>query len=574
MHGMMRIALILAMICSLFNVAGTSATEWINPPVSFEPPPWPEWVLRHWVWENEGTTESLVTLVEDYLARDIPVGAVIIDAPWETEYNTFEFDADRYPDHADLIEYLHDMDIRVFLWITSMINVDAPNYEFALENDFFLNKGQTVKWWHGEGSFIDYTNPFAMEWWHGLMDGCLDLDIDGWKCDGTDPYTWLLIIPWGYAGPMTPRDYSNYYYRDFYHYTREKLGDDRVITSRPVDSFYGLIDYVFAPRDVCHAGWVGDQDPTFFGLRHALHNMFESARRKYVNFGSDIGGFRGGKKEKNLFIRWAQLGACSPIMENGGGGEHRPWMYDGETLDIYRNCVRLHHQMIPYLYSEGARCYEEDTPLMQPQPGIWQFCLGRSIFVSTVAWDVTSRMILFPFCSKWVDFWDSTEYEGGSWILYQVPLNRYPVFIRKGAVIPFDGNCGCDTGPLRDHHFPGITFVLLPDGDGSFDLHDGQGGGTVVRYRESIPEDGTNTLLEINLSATDLPVEFMIWNWRRSSYVTDVRLQPSVILKHYDSGEGYRQADTGWFPDHGEGKLWVKPGSASRGLNIRFISAK
>jgi alpha-glucosidase (family GH31 glycosyl hydrolase) len=127
-----------------------------------------------------------------------------------------------------------------------------------------------------------------------------------------------------------------------------------VITARPVDSIAGPLTYTFAPRDVNHAGWVGDQHPTFAGLRIALSLMFASARATYVNFGSDIGGFRSGQgREKSHFIRWAQLGALSPIMGNGGNGEHRPWIYDEESL-IYRQFVKLHHELIPYLYNEGA----------------------------------------------------------------------------------------------------------------------------------------------------------------------------------------------------------------------------
>lgn len=62
----------------------------------------------------------------------------------------------------------------------------------------------------------------------------------------------------------------------------------------------------------------------------------------YANFGSDIGGYRSGDGElgrtKELFIRWAQLGAFSPLMENGGNDEHRPWKFDSnnETLNIYK----------------------------------------------------------------------------------------------------------------------------------------------------------------------------------------------------------------------------------------------
>jgi alpha-glucosidase (family GH31 glycosyl hydrolase) len=89
----------------------------------------------------------------------------------------------------------------------------------------------------------------------------------------------------------------------------------------------------FAPREINWAGWVGDQAATFEGIRAALVNMYHSSRLGYVAFGSDIGGYGSDddapynlKRTKVLFIRWAQLGALCPVMENGGNGEHRPWI--------------------------------------------------------------------------------------------------------------------------------------------------------------------------------------------------------------------------------------------------------
>lgn len=47
--------------------------------------------------------------------------------------------------------------------------------------------------------------------------------------------------------------------------------------ARPVDS-YDFIYWDFAPNDVMFSGWVGDQDPTFDGLQHALRNVFKSGK--------------------------------------------------------------------------------------------------------------------------------------------------------------------------------------------------------------------------------------------------------------------------------------------------------
>ena len=60
--------------------------------------------------------------------------------------------------------------------------------------------------------------------------------IDGWKCDGTDPYVLEIIGSHGKGGYVSRKDYSNAYYSDFFDYTRQVLGKDTLIMSRPVDA--------------------------------------------------------------------------------------------------------------------------------------------------------------------------------------------------------------------------------------------------------------------------------------------------------------------------------------------------
>lgn len=66
------------------------------------------------------------------------------------------------------------------------------------------------------------------------MDSVLDLGIDGWKCDGTDPYILELIIPIGKTGRVSRKEYSDAYYGDFFYYTRKKQNES-LIMARPVD---------------------------------------------------------------------------------------------------------------------------------------------------------------------------------------------------------------------------------------------------------------------------------------------------------------------------------------------------
>lgn len=103
--------------------SGSGSTPSIRPPLT------PLWAYEPWVWEDEeNTAAAILTLVDEYRKRDIPVGAAIIDSPWQTNYNTFEFDS-RYPDPAGLVRELHARDVRAILWATGFLNVSSNDGE-------------------------------------------------------------------------------------------------------------------------------------------------------------------------------------------------------------------------------------------------------------------------------------------------------------------------------------------------------------------------------------------------------------------------------------------------------------
>ena len=536
--------------------------DFIVPPIGFDPPPWPEWALQHWVWEDESTQDSALALVKGYLDHDVPVGAIIIDSPWETGYNTFEFDPDIYPEPQDMVDDLHAMGARVMLWTTPNVNEDSPNFQEGLDNGYFVNDGWTVEWWKGLGAFIDYNNPEALAWWHDQVDNVLDLGIDGWKCDGSEFYLYIRGVVQTHTGTISVADYQALYYSDFFNYTRKVLGSDRIITARPVDS-YGIPFYgpSFAPVDVNFAGWVGDQDPTWSGLRAALINLFFSAERGYVNFGSDIAGYRGDEiRDKELFLRWAQLGALCPVMENGGAGEHRPWMYDNQTLSIYRDFTKLHHALIPYLYSQGAQSYQFGVSLMRPVQNRKSFMLGDSIFVSVIDTPSTERSVTLP-DGDWIDFWDGAEFAGGQTITVDYPLERYPIFVRKGAVIPMDlreGTVFSKTNAV----FPPLTVHLYPQGNltRQFDLYEEKGAGARI-----VCNFGQTTTIRLSASTRDFAFRVM-----NVAPVWMVETATQGKLPGAPSRDALTEMESGWIYLEESGELWIKPGDASKGQVITF----
>lgn len=415
--------------------------------------PWPSWVFSHWVWEDESTQESALAFVDGFLSRDIPVSAIIIDSPWETGYNTFEWDTALFHDAQAMIDSLHSRDVKVIMWITGIINIDeGAIYEYARDQGYFMKQlpfdaePAVVNWWKGDGSLIDWFNPDAVAWWKGLMDNLLDMGIDGWKCDGTDFSA--IQTPWspGANNFVSRIDYSHAYYQLHFDYTREVLGDDRIIHARPVDN-YGLADIggeqvSFSPVPTGFAAWVGDQDATFEGLTWALNSMYHSHDMGYLSFGSDIGGYREDDlaatngRTKELFIRWAQLGTFSGLMENGGGGEHRPWMFDEETTDIYRDLVTKRYNLLPYLMQHSETYYANGMSLMQFfSKTDYSFMLGPDVFVAPFLQEGTSITVNFPAGYEWIYLYDNNQvYTGGTSETLTIPYSEYPVFTKGDAL--------------------------------------------------------------------------------------------------------------------------------------------
>ena len=532
------LALVLSSLMLAMQMLGVSivgAQEIFDGP----PPITPRWAFEPWVWEdNHNTQDSIVNLVDQYQSRHIPVGAVIIDSPWSTCYNSFEWNTTQYPDPEQMIDSFHEEEVRVLLWLTGFLNetsVDTEIQECVDSNgkslfdfvgpppagqDYSVDNGDVHWWWKCKGTtpcgrHIDFTNDAAKDWWHMLMDKVLVLGIDGWKTDRGAQSLGAKVMT-SINNEMSNEDFRKYYYADIFDYsTTDSMYADKekIIFARPIgpnDSINDNTTQRYAPVSKLSAGWGGDYSGNFDGLTKQMNHMYDSAKAGYGAPGIEVGGFFDDKPTKFSLIRYAQLGALSPIMENGGQnggcgnpqctiGEHLPWHWDDDkTVDIYRYYATLHSELTPYLFSYSVEAHlTGDSIIRGSDNSLSHHRLGEEIFVSVIDEEGDSegnvkKPVIFPSEGSWIDYWDQGQlYTGGSSIPgYEVSLEKYPIFIKAGAVIPtsdlicthcWEKNGGVFGLPftidVADYHDPAeftdpnIVLNIYPFADSSFLFH-------------------------------------------------------------------------------------------------------
>lgn len=456
----------------------------------------PRWAFKPWISKDISTRDDTFAFVGGFQDRDIPVGVVVLDSPWETHYNTFEPSPTRYPDFGGMVTDLRARGVRTVLWITPQVNqtgIDleaggdlyrgpAPNLAEGQRCGFFVNDGALHLWWKGQGAAVDFLNPHARGWWHRQQDALLDLGVAGWKLDFGDQYVRTDPVLTA-AGPVPHQTWSEAYYRDFLAYAAARNGVEEFVTMvRPWDESYEHAGRFFARPEHAPVGWVGDNRRDWVGLIDALDHIFRSAQAGYVVVGADLGGYLDRDDQalseqvpysRETFFRWTAQAALTPFMQLHGRANLTPWtLPDGgeeESVRIYRFWSWLHTSLIPFWYSLAEAAYAGGEPIIRPigdgpeqWANDWRYLLGDALLVAPLLADGGIRDVILPAGERWYDWWRPLEpaLDGGQTLRgYAVnDPGRIPLFVREGAIIPLD--VVNDVNGLGDAESAGKLTVL------------------------------------------------------------------------------------------------------------------
>ena len=421
-------------------------------------------------WKSRDVHEHQDDVLEDlegHRWHGIPLDAIVIDSPWETQYNTWEFNPHQFPDAAGMVARMRGNGVRTVVWVTPWVNLEsldgqrppgaaserlhrepASNYAEGAAAGHYVRDADgnpyVARWWMGTGSPVDFTSAAAERWWREQAKRALALGIEGIKADDGEGYYFPADVRFadGRSGAEAAWTHGEGYRRSMRRALRESGAEDGGV-------LFGRCGW--AGQQALGMLWGGDQISDFWSLRALVAATLTAAVSGFSNWSHDVGGYLGERLvdrcPAELLLRWAQLGCFTPLMQAHGRFAQEPWTYDRATREAYRAAVLLHERLVPYIRAAAATAARSGLPIVRPlclldpdDPRGWTiadcFGFGPSLWVAPVLeHGARSRTVPLP-RGTWRDFWSGERVEGGGEVEADAPLERIPVYVREGALLP------------------------------------------------------------------------------------------------------------------------------------------
>jgi alpha-D-xyloside xylohydrolase len=439
----------------------------------------PYWAFAPWkARDYYRNTQEVNEDTDRYRALGIPASVLLIDSPWATNYNTYDFNPKQFDDARAMIARIHEKGFKLVLWHTPWINSEtakpyedgfasklapgpASNFAEAERRGYFLRRpdGSTYigKWWKGIGALIDFTNSAAKKWWQAQVSKVIALGADGFKNDDAEgAFVGDVVFADGQDRRVMRNRYAVEYNRAVAEILQERKGSDWILFQRS-----GTIGSHTLPLF-----WAGDNDASFSpgnGLPTVVTAGLNAGMSGISLWMSDLGGYN--KSERTggddvLFARWTEYSALSPGMEVMSGMNLGPWDYGDEALRIFRTYSVLHMSLFPYRYAAAMESARTGLPMMRAlvlmhqddraaREAVDEYYFGPDLLAAPVLSPVTQRTVYLPE-GRWVDYWNGRCIDGRQTIVADAPLNRIPLFVREGAILP---------------KIPEDVMTLVPRGD-------------------------------------------------------------------------------------------------------------
>lgn len=452
-----------------------------------------KWAYGFWQCKNRYQSQAeLLGVAHKYRELKIPIDNIVQDWFWWNRKGEHLFNQN-YPDPKSMIDQLHGENYHLMISVWPFFEPGSAAYQTMDKNGWFVDKTVVAKppYHEAEMAVYDASNPEARKYYWKLMDdGLFKLGVDAWWLDTTEPETegreeniqlnHKLAIGSG-----------NRYVNLFPLMTTTAVYEGQRASSDQKRVFILSRSAFAGSQRNAVTAWSGDINSDWITFQRQIPAGLNFELSGLPYWTTDIGGFVSGNPDdpayRELFVRWFEFGTFSPIFRVHGtrsNDQNELWSYGVDAQKILTSYDRLRYRLTPYIYSMAwmvtsnsytpMRALAMDFPSDPRALNVGdQFMFGPALLVSPVTEPAASTRRMYLPKTTWYDFWTGQKQDGGSTITASAPLDRIPLYVRAGSIIPLGPDVQYASEKLADP----IELRVYRGADGRFTLYEDENDG-------------------------------------------------------------------------------------------------
>jgi alpha-glucosidase len=415
------------------------------------------------------TDTEVRSIAREFRSRSIPCDVIHLDIDYMDEYRVFTWDKKAFPDPEKLTRELRAEGFRTVTIIDPGVGTDKTYrvYEEGRKNGHFLTDMDGGIYigavWPGKAAYPDFLRQQTRDWWAKEVSAHIGRGVSGiWNdmnepADFTgDPYhrrkftvpDTVRCVPDdtgnGEGGTVPFLQMHNLYGQGMCMATREGIR-----SAKPQERPFVLSRAGYAGIQRYAALWTGDNSSWWEHMAMSIPMLLGLGISGVPFVGADAGGFQS-NADGELFARWIAYAAFTPFFRGHSAIKtrpHEPWAFGPEVERAARKAIETRYRYLPYTYSLFHEASETGAPPMRPL--FWEFpdddacyevndqyLFGPDILVAPVCTPGRKARAVYLPRGEWEDLNSGDRHSGGRYILADAPLDRLPLFVRVGAIIP------------------------------------------------------------------------------------------------------------------------------------------
>lgn len=448
------------------------------------PPLLPRWAMGNW-WSRyyAYTADSYQALLDRFSAEELPFTVAILDMDWHITnvpprygrgWTGYTWNKALFPDPPAFLQSLHSQGYHCAVNLHPADGVQPYEAQYAAAATRMGIDPATQR-----PIAFDCTSPrFMTAYFEDVLRPLEKNGID---------FFW---IDWQQGKYSVQEGLDPLWMLNHMHFEDSRKGGKRgMILSR----------YAGFGSHRCPVGFSGDTVASWESLRFQPYFTATAANAGYSWWSHDIGGFKAGIRDRELYIRWLQFGVFSPILRmhcsDNPFSSKEPWSYDRETARRAGDLLRLRHRLIPYFYTmnylANSKLQAAVYPIYHDYPDAEaayhvpnQYFFGTELMVCAV----TERCALSTGLASvnawippglWTDMQTGKAYQGPRKAVLCRSLDQVAVLAKPGAIVPLDGRAHLDNSTDNPE---AMELMIFPGASNSFALYEDAGDGMEYRH--------------------------------------------------------------------------------------------